>query len=169
MATLYIRHSLNSKKTIQVIVSFRYFVDRESSGDHIWTLEIGTVFKDRDGKDIDPIRVYDIDVDTIDELMLNNAAIIASKIDWAPLSEDKYVPQLINIAPVGENVSLTSSIIIDIIDDLPSSGLDLSELNIILNNGTTDFDITSEVKVTGNPYKYNLYWATKIRVNDTYM
>ena len=168
MSELYIRHSLNDKKTVQIVVAFRYFVAKGSSGDHVWTIEIGTVYKDKNGKDIEPIRVYDIDITTIDELILDEASKIAAQIDWSPLLEDTYPPQLINILPLGDNVSLASDIIIDIEDKLPSSGLDLSELKVTLNNGTMDFDITSEVKITGDPYKYNLYWAPKLRVRSTY-
>ena len=168
MADLYVRHSLNSKKTIKIIVAFRYFVNKDSAGDHIWTLELGTVFKDKNGNSIKPIRIHGINVDHVDDTIKEAAAEIASQIDWSPLSEDTYPPILTNILPVGVDVSLASSIVVDIEDSLPSSGLDLSKLSVILNNGTMDFDITSEVKITGDPYHYNLYWNPKIRVRNTY-
>jgi len=169
MADLYIRHSLNNKKTIKVVVAFRYFVDKNSRGDHIWTIELGTVFKDKDGKSIEPIRINGISAKTLDEVIKNAAAEIARQVDWSPLAEDIYTPKLTNVSPIGTDVSLGSSIVIDIHDDAPSSGLDLSELNIILNNGRVDFDITSEVKITGDPYHYNLYWNPKLRIRNTYM
>ena len=169
MADLYIKHSLNNKKTIKVVVAFRYFVDKNSSGDHVWTIELGTVFKDKNGNSIEPIRINKVSVETLDEVIKNAAAEIASQVDWSPLAEDVYTPKLTNTLPIGIDVSLASSIIIDIEDDLPSSGLDLSELNIILNNGRVDFDITSEVKITGDPYHYNLCWNPKLRIRNTYL
>jgi len=168
MSELFVRHSLNSKKAIKIFVSFRYFVSKSSSGDHIWTLELGTSELDLNGKKINPVRINDINVEFLDDLLGESIALIAAQIDWSPLEEDKEYPILTSILPSGDNVSIGSNIVIKINDELPTSGIDLSELNILLDIGDTKFDITSEFKIIGDPYEYILEWAPKLRVNNTY-
>jgi hypothetical protein len=65
-------------------------------------------------------------------------------------------------------VPIQSDVYIKIKDKLPSSGIDLSTMKIVLNTGETDFDITSEVTIKGDPYVYELYWAPPLRVYERY-
>jgi hypothetical protein len=61
-----------------------------------------------------------------------------------------------------------TDIYINIKDSLPSSGIDLSNMVVTLNNSMITFDITNEVVVTGDPYEFNLRWTPPLRVFDTY-
>ena len=168
MADLYIRHSLNNKKTVKVLVSFRCFVAKSSGGDHIWTLELGTTSLDKDGKKINPVRIHNINVDSLDTLISENLSIIADQIDWSPLLTDKECPEVVSTIPIGDGVGLGSSVVIELKDVLPASGLDLSEMKILLDIGSTVFNITDECVVTGDPYRYKIKWDPRIRVNRTY-
>ena len=168
MADLLVRHSLNDNKIIKILVSFRYFVAKSSGGDHIWTLELGTTSLDKEGEKISPIRIHNIDVETIDDVIDEGVALISSQIEWKPFLIDTYPPEVISTIPTGDNVGLGSSVVIELKDKLPASGLDISELGISLDVGDTVFDITNECVITGNPYVYKITWSPKIRVNDTY-
>jgi len=168
MSELFVRHSLNSKKAVKIFVSFRYFVDKSSGGDHIWTLELGTASLDLNGKKINPIHINNINITCLDDLLDESIALIAAQIDWSPFQEDTECPVIISVEPLGENVSIGRNIVIKINDALPTSGIDLSELKILLDIGDTKFDITSEFKVIGIPYEYTLEWVPKLRINNTY-
>jgi len=168
MSELFVRNSLNSIKAVKIYVSFRYFVDKASGGDHIWTLELGTAELDLNGKKINPVRVNNINIASLDDLLSESIALIAAQIDWSPLEEDIECPIIVLAKPLGDNVPIGYNIVIKIKDKLPSSGIDLSELNILLDIGNTKFDITSEFKIIGDPYEYMLEWAPKLRINNMY-
>jgi len=168
MSELFVRNSLSSKKTVKIFVSFRYFVDKDSGGDHIWTLELGTSELDLNGKKINPVRVNNINVTSLDDLLDESIALIAAQIDWLPLEEDIECPIITSVKPFGDNVPIGRNIVINITDALPTSGIDLSELKILLDIGDTKFDITSEFKIIGDPYGYILEWGPKLRINNTY-
>jgi len=168
MSELFVRHSLNSKKSVKIFVSFRYFVDKASGGDHIWTLELGTLELDLNGKRINPIRINNINVTSLDDLLSESIALIAAQVDWSPFEEDIRCPIITSIRPLGNNVPIGYNVVIKINDALPTSGIDLSELKILLDNGDTKFDITSEFKIIGDLYEYILEWVPKLRINNTY-
>jgi hypothetical protein len=65
-------------------------------------------------------------------------------------------------------VSIGSNISLVLKDYLPSAGIDLSNAKVVLNNSMTDFDITSEVQVEGDPYEYTIRWNTPMRVYSRY-
>jgi len=168
MADLFVRHSLNSNKAIKISISFRCFVAKESGGDHIWTLELGTTELDINNEIINPVRIHVIDVDTIDELIDDKIALIAKQVDWAPFANDTEAPVIKGVFPLGKNALIGSNVTIQIKDELPASGIDLLDLNITMDIGDTVFDITSECVITGNPYEYKVVWTPRIRVSNTY-
>jgi len=168
MSELFVKHSLNSKKVVRIFVSFRYFVDKASSGDHIWTLELGTASLDLNGKKINPVRINNINVNSLDDIIGESVALIAAQIDWSPLEKDTRYPVITSIKPIGDKVPIGYNVVIKINDESPTSGIDLSELKILLDIGDTKFDITSEFKITGDPYEYILEWTPKLRINNTY-
>jgi hypothetical protein len=84
---------------------------------------------------------------------------LCSEIDWSPFVKDGEPPYLVSVSPTGDNTPIGSNVYLKIKEELPSSGIDLSDINIIINNGTVDFDITSEIEVTGDPYEYELRWT----------
>lgn len=168
MADIFIRHSLNNSKTVKVSISFRNFVAKESGGDHIWTLELGTTALDINSEKINPIRVHVIDVDTIDEIINDRLSLIAEQVDWGPFVDDVEAPIVNSVFPLGKDISIVSNIAIKIKDELPASGIDLTDLSITMDIGDTIFDITSECVVTGDPYEYKITWEPRIRVSNTY-
>ena len=93
---------------------------------------------------------------------------LCDKVDWTPLVRDKEAPHVDEVTPTGLNTSINASVFVTLVDDLPSAGIDLSNMKITLNNSMIDFDITSEVTIEGDPYEYVLRWDPSIRVHDTY-
>jgi len=135
----------------------------------MWTLEIGTTHEDMNGDSISAKKIHNISAGNLDEVIETALADLCSQIDWTPLVDDKEAPLVDSFLPSGNNASIGSNIRIIIKDGLPSAGIDLSNMKIILNNGMQNFDITSEVETVDAYYnEYELKWVTPLRVYETY-
>jgi hypothetical protein len=168
MAEFYVKNSLGNL-TVKFNISLRYFVIKGEEGEHLWTLEIGTTHEDINGNDISAKKIHNISAGNLDEVIESALADLCSQIDWSPLVVDKGAPFVDNFSPSGNNIPITSDVRIIIKDKLPSAGIDLSNMKIILNNSDQDFDITSEVEVVDAYYnEYKLRWIPLLRVYNTY-
>lgn len=169
MAEFFVRHTLNYNKTVRFNITLRYFVIKGEEGEHMWTLEVGTTHEDINGDSISAKKVHNISAKNLDEVIETALADLCSQIDWTPLVDDNEAPLVDNFLPTGDEVSIGSDIRIIIKDELPSAGIDLSNMKIILNNSMQDFDITSEVETVDAYYnEYELKWVTPLRVYNTY-
>lgn len=169
MAEFYVHNSLNPNKTVRFNITLRYFVIVGEKGKHMWVLEIGTTHPDINGDDISAVKAHTISASDFDALIEDAVSSLCAQIDWSPLSDDRVAPYVDIATPAdGTTVPIQSNVYIKIKDKLPSSGIDLSAAKIILRAGATDFDITSEVTIDGDPYGYELYWSTPLRVYERY-
>jgi len=168
MADLYVTNSLGNL-TVKFNITLRYFVIKGENGDYKWTLEIGTTHEDINGDDISAKKIHNISAGNLDDVIETALADLCSQIDWTPLVEDRRAPFVDNFSPSGNNIPITSDVNITIKDKLPSAGIDISNMKVILNNSDQDFDITSEVEVVDAYYnEYKLKWTTPLRVYNTY-
>ena len=170
MAEFYVTNSLNLDKAVKFNITLRYFIPKYQYGDHRWVLEIGTTHLDINGDRIIAKKVNDISATDLDQVIEEGVAELCSQIDWSPLVQDKKSPYIESTTPAdGEtDDSIMTDVYIDLKDDLPSAGIDLSNMAITLDNSMETFDITSEVTVEGDPYEFNLRWTPPLRVFDTY-
>lgn len=170
MAEFFVHNSLNPNKVVKFNITFRYFVITTSEGDHVWTLEIGTTHLGANGKALSPSRSHNISASNFDEVIEESVATLCSQIDWSPLADDPDAPFVFSTTPTNGDTSanIGTDVSLVIKDKLPSSGIDLSGIKVILNNDTQDFDITSEVVTTGDPYEFTLRWGPTIRVYARY-
>ena len=169
MTEFFVNNSLNITKSVKFNITLRYFVVKGKRGEHMWVLEIGTTHLDINGDPISAKKINDISVENLDEIIENALSDMCSQIDWTPYVRDKSAPYVADLYPEdGTTVSIGSNIYMTIKELLPAAGIDLSDLKVTLNNSMVDFDITSEVNITGDPYEYKLKWVTPLRVYDTY-
>jgi len=168
MAELYVTNSLGNL-TVKFNISLRYFVVKGEEGEHLWTIEIGTTHEDISGDSISAKKIHNVVAKNLDEVIESALADLCSQIDWSPLVEDKRAPFIDNFSPSGGDIPITANIEIVIKDKLPSAGIDISNMKVILNNSMQDFDITSEVEVVDAYYnEYKLRWSPPLRVYNTY-
>jgi len=169
MAEFFVRHTLNYNKTVKFNITLRYFVIKGEESEHMWTLEMGTTHEDINGDLISAKKVHNISAGNLDEIIETVLADLCSQIDWTPLVDDKEAPLVDNFLPTENNAPIGSDIRIIIKDKLPSAGIDLSNMKIILNNSMIDFDISGEVQIVDAYYnEYELKWVTPLRVYETY-
>ena len=146
----------------------RYFVVLGEKGDHKWVLEIGTTYKDKDDNSIPSKKIHNISTESLDSAIEEAVSDMCVNIDWLPLVPDKKPPYVDSYGPEGSSVPIGSNIFMIIKDKLPSAGIDISNMKITLNNSMQDFDITSEVDITGDPYLYTVRWSPVLRVYSRY-
>jgi hypothetical protein len=168
MAEFYVRHSLNYNKTVKFNISLRYFVLKSSYGNHKWVLELGTTQVDSNDDHISPKFIHTTSADNLDEAIETGLATLCSGIDWTPFVDDLEPPYVDEASPNTSDVSIFSNVEVSIKDLLPTSGIDVSGMKVILNNGTTDFDITSELTGVDDYNDYDFVWKPPMRVFSTY-
>lgn len=162
MSEIIVKHTLNPRKAVKFNLNLRKYALKEVEGESVWLLEIGTTSLDAQGNKIVPKFIHKV-TDAYLEHAINKAiADMCQLIDWEDFDVDRYPPSIVKFTPEGSNVPITSRIDFTIKEKNPSSGIDLSSMVVLLNNGTVDFDITSEVIIKGDPYEYNFYWTPQI-------
>ena len=170
MAEILVKNSLDSDVAVKITITLYESAIKGDidEGDPKWVLMVGTTHLDRYGNIIPPIAVYNLIERNIDGEIEKAVNIICQKVDWGDLYVDNKAPLVVNYGPTGEDVSIKSRVSIDIKEDLPSSGLDLSGLKVTFDNGTFTYDITDEVRVNSQTFSCNIAWNPETIVKDTY-
>lgn len=168
MAELYVKNSLNSQKYVRFNVSLVEYVLTTTEGDSKWTLEIGTTYPSASGTTIPPKIIHSVSETNIDKEVQAAVSELCTYIDWTVLEDDNDPPVLLSTLPAGQNVYIRSQVEVIVKDNLPSSGIDLSEMKVVLNNGVQDFDITNDVVLIGDPFKYWISWKPDQVVHKRY-
>lgn len=158
MAEIFVQHTLNSRKTAKFTLNLREYALKGEEGDTKWVLEIGTTASGVNGQAVPPKFIHKLSEERIGQEIEKAVASICTTIDWSTLIVDRYPPILNSFSPEGEDVYINSPVVFNVIDDSPSSGLDLANMVVTLNNGEVDFDITSEATIKGDPYEYQITW-----------
>lgn len=166
MANYLLRSSLNPNKVVKCTITFRQIANKGDGGDPSWLIEIGTVEPHKDGGRIAPVFIHNITLDNIDKEIEKATESIASQVDWLPELVDLRPPFVVNKFPVDgdTSVSIDSDVIIDIKDIYPAAGIDINSINMTVNG----IDVTSELKVFGDPLDYRVKWSPPIRVRAYY-
>lgn len=165
MAQFLLRNSLNPNKVVKLGISFSKLVNQaEMTGDNIWVVEIGTLEGHVNGGKIAPIYLNDTNLVTIDDEVAKAVAVIANQIDWDDVLEDMSPPYVSYTNVTNYYMSIMSSVNIDLEELPPSSGIDFNSIKMEVNG----IDVTSELLIQGNPYKYSISWYPKQRVKSTF-
>lgn len=167
MADFLLRNSLNPSKVIKCTITFRQLMNKGEDGELVWLVEIGTVETTASGTSIAPVFVHYTSAINLDDAIKEATETIAQQVDWTPLDSDKRPPFVSYNSPENGNqsVSIYSNLVIDVKDLIPTSGIDLSSVEVLING----MDVTSEVEVSGDPFEYRIIWSPAERVLDYYI
>jgi hypothetical protein len=176
MAEVIVKSSLNPHKAVRFNISLKKFYNDVDEAEEKYYLEVGTThsgifleedtttFSGTNGIRIRPYYLDSVNNQNLDVELSNVIGYLSSYIDWENIYEDRSAPYVESMSPVGEDVSLYANVNLKIVDDIPTTGIDLSEIKVMFDNGTVEFDITSEVVINGDPFIYNLFWQPTLRV-----
>jgi hypothetical protein len=169
MAELYVKNSLNASKAVRFNVSLsEYTLTNTKDGERVWLLDVGTTYLDALGNKIPPRFIHNVSKENIDQEIESVVSDMCKLIDWETLEKDDSPPFIVSALPYGPNVDIHSLIQVKLSDAFPTSGLDLSALKMILNNGEVDFDITDQCRVVGDPFEYTIEWQPRQIVLNRY-
>ena len=166
MAEYILRNSLNPDKVVKCSITFRKITNKNEEGEPVWLIQIATTEQHKDGGDIVPVFIHTASLDNIDIEINQATETIAAQVDWGTLKQDTRAPIAYIIYPLGdvENVGVNSNVMFDIEDLLPAAGVDVDSIEVFVNG----MDVTNELEITGDPYKYNVIWKPFKRVFDYY-
>lgn len=167
MAELFVKNSLNPNVAVKFNVTLSEYVLTTSEGDVKWTLDVGTTYPSASGISIPPRIIYGISEEDINDEIEKAVSYMCTLIDWETLANDTDVPYVLEQGPEGDT-DINSVIKMIIEEKIPSSGIDLSGIKVILNNGDVDFDITNEIEISGDPFQYTIIWEPWKRVYTVY-
>lgn len=166
MAEYILRNSLNPDKVVECAITFRKLTNKGGEGEPVWLVQIATMEKHKNGGNISPVFINLSSLDNLDLEIKQVTEKIASQVDWGVLREDTRDPLVSIIEPATnmESVSIMSNVIFDIEDILPAAGVDIDSIKVSVNN----IDVTDELEIIGDPYKYRVKWKPFKRVQGYY-
>jgi len=197
MADFLVRHGLNPDKVVRFSITLTQVLDTQYDppeellteyprleGDEVWILEIGTYELDTNGDEIPTRKIHLATLSDIDREIQETVEDMCQLIDWDPLKTDAQPPYVYWYLPndgeieaanevTVEDVVITTQVYFKIRDSLPATGINYSsvdvELEVYAPDGTPfQFDITSEVELSGSPYDLQIRWNPPVRVWDEY-
>lgn len=197
MADFLVRHGLNPDKVVRFSITLTQVLDTQYDppeellteyprleGDEVWILEIGTYELDTTASGIPTRKIHLTSLSDVDREIQETVEDMCQLIEWDPLKTDAQPPYVYWYLPndgeieaanevTVEDVPITTQVYFKIRDSLPATGIDYSsvdvELEVYAPDGTPfQFDITSEVDLSGSPYDLQLYWHPLVRVWDEY-
>ena len=135
----------------------------DSESNLVWLLTVSTTERDAAGNRIPPEIINLISKETVHLELEAALGRLGKKIDWGDLSVDIRPPRLISLTPPidqVQDVPITSNVIVRLQDALPAAGMDLSTLNVRLN----DFPIVTSgiaepdknVQFKGNVFDFTI-------------
>jgi len=166
MAEYLLRNSLNPGKVIKCAITFRQIINKGEEAEPVWLVELRTLEPHKNGGEIPPVYVHYTSASNLDEAIKEATEQIAAQVDWGTLYDDVRPPFVsYNFPTTGsDDVSMFSSLILDMEEDLPGTGIDPDSIEVTING----IDVTDEVDIYGTPYNYRLRWDPSIRVLDYY-
>jgi hypothetical protein len=198
MADFLVRHGLNPDKVVRFSITLTQVLDVPQhrppeellteyprlEGDEVWILEIGTYELDTTASGIPTRKINLTSLSDVDREIQETVEDMCQLIDWDPLKPDAQPPYVYWYLPndgeieaanevTVEDVAITTQVYFKIRDSLPATGIDYSsadiELEVYAPDGTPfQFDITSEVELSGSPYDLQIRWNPPVRVWDEY-
>ncbi len=109
---------------------------QDPEGEEIWILTVSTTELDSNGNKIGIEVVNVLSLDTAHDEIQAAMGRIGQQIDWGTLRVDDIAPEIKSLTPPiaqTENVPIMSDVIARIIDPLPAAGMDLTTLNMSIN------------------------------------
>jgi hypothetical protein len=165
MASFLLRNPLNPGKVVSLGITYTQVIDvKDKTRELLWVVEIATNETTVSGVAISPEIIHLIDLDSMDAEIKEAVERISAKINWEPLSEDTRAPIIEEISPSTYTAAITSAVSFGLIDLQPSAGIDLSSIQLFIN----DIEVSPDMIIEGDEYGCNVSWRPRIIVYDTY-
>jgi len=148
MAEVIIQNLRNLDQIVSVMVTIRKtIIPEHSGGGTMWIIEASTDEPDANGDLIPPVRLWSSSYDTLTEDINSIINELAQKVNW-DYEPDYEPPEIKSHWPISgaTGISVDTNIRINITEDAPSAGIDLSSIRVRVKG----FDLTSQVSIEGD-------------------
>ena len=164
MAYFAVRNSLNPHKVISCGITYKQLVDKNSyDGEPIWVIEVATDEPHvTTSGTIPPYHIHLTDTLDVDMEVEKAVAAIAKQVDWTPLSTDSMPPFVDWSEPSTYMARIQDDVRVSVKEQHPSIGIDYSSLQMFVNG----FDVTSDLRISGDEYNYVLRWLPPAIVHE---
>ena len=149
-----------SNKGAYIYIDLVSIVPVNEVGDNKYVFKLHTRAKDKDGKFIEPLYLYETSINGFMKALPNAIAELCSIIYWGKEYTDSKAPYIEYYGPTGNDVSLFSTVMVGITDGFPSKGIDPTSVKVSVNG----VDVTNDIVVDSNYNKLRLTWSPKRRV-----
>ena len=143
-----------------VYIDLVSIVPTNEIGDNKYVFKLSTAALDIEGNNIEPLYLYNTSINGFMEALPKALAVLCSGIYWGEEGYDSDSPYVEYYGPVGNDVSLFSTVIVGITDGFPSKGIDPSSVILKVNG----FDVTNDALISYNYNKLEVVWSPKRRV-----
>jgi hypothetical protein len=155
MAEVFVQNLRDPSQRIGIMVTIkRMLVQQEGTGTQLWVIQASTKELDSEGNTITPVYKWTSNqmtfTDDVNELIDS----LCKKVNWV-YYPDTTPPEVISHWPMSNDTSIPvdSQIVINIGEELPSSGLDLNSIKVKIKG----FDLTAQVAIKGNINSCSVY------------
>jgi hypothetical protein len=155
MAEVFVQNLRDPSQRIGIMVTIkRMAIRQEGSGTLMWVIEASTKEVDAEGNAIDPVYKWTSNQTTFTDDINDLINTLCKQINWVYYPDDTP-PRVLSHWPIVNDtgVPVDSEIVINIAEELPSSGLDLSSIQVKVKG----FDLTDQVTIKGNINSCSLY------------
>lgn len=148
MAEVLVQNMRDPSQQITIIVTLKQAIIPEVDPmDPMWVLEASTNELDEDGDSIDPVRKHLSNHDTLTEDINELITDLCKLVDWND-DVDTEPPKIVGIWPTPglQGVSVETGITVNLTEEPPSSGIDLSSIRLKVKG----FDLTDQLTIKGD-------------------
>lgn len=164
MANFLLRNPLNPSKLVNLGITYSQLVNvKDRERELIWVIEIATTETTVSGLAIPPEIIHLTSLESMDDEIREAVERISAKINWEPLVADTRAPLIEEVSPSTYVTSIYSDVMFKLIDLQPSAGIDLTSIQVFVN----DIDVSSDLIIEGDEYGCDVTWRPRIRVYET--
>jgi hypothetical protein len=148
MAEVLVQNMRDPNQQITVVVTIKQAIVPEASPmDPKWILEASTYELDEDGDPIDPVKMYLSNNDNLTDDINDLITELCKDVNWN-YSADTDPPRVVGTWPLdgAQAVEVTTDILINLVEEPPSSGIDLSSIRVKVKG----FDLTDQLDIKGD-------------------
>ena len=162
MAQFVVHNSMNPHKAVMFGVTYKQVVDKNSQdGELLWVLEVATNELDATTSGvIPPYFITLVNLEDVDLEIEKAVSVISEKINWDPLLSDTRPPFIDSIYPDTYIAEIHNNVIATIMDLHPSTGINIDSIEMYVNG----FDVTSDLRIRGDEFEYEIEWRPPSRV-----
>jgi hypothetical protein len=155
MAEVFVQNLRDPSQRVGIMVTIkRVIVTQDGTGTQMWAIQASTKELDADGNPIAPTYKWTSNQTTFSDDVNELIDTLCKKVNWT-YEPDTTPPEITSHWPMQNDtgIPVDSEIVVNIGEQLPSSGLDISSIKVKVKG----FDLTDQVTIKGDISSCSVY------------